>query len=874
MNRDKIAQIPRLFLCFLAGTALVILLPAVPSSHGEEEDTVPPTWSAPHEGVILDTAIHWTAKPHWTGRKRYTPCAAAETIPGSTFFQVTKESKAGTWHCGLDIPIDSGRYPILVMQYQAWNLIEKSDDWLIRLRVNKKGRIVEEAIVVHKELVTDWKTDEITKDLRDFKVWGAIEGIAVQLVSPALSDETSCFALTSLAFLSPEKDLEELYADDPVNVKVLDNSGTPLAGAHVSIDHERLNFEQTGTTDPDGLAEVVPFENEYGFHTVRIEDQEGNHPGVTTYPFRSGERDPVVVQLPEGRPQNGVVIDETGRPISCAVVRITTDFKCPIGLNIPPTRSFVTEDDGQWTSPPLPANCRSVDIRINHPDFNTYRLPHDFRFEENDNTLVPEVQEIVLSRRTRSQPTAESPRLLQALLDWGHLYELEQLASAPGESENTRLQVLQAYDRHVNLRGIRQYAEDYFHFWLRMASLSRSEAISELAETRIIHSLRLQGHHVTEMAGILRDACGTYPPDGILAMIEPRIAVFCDTVSALRSDDRSPVPNPMSTTTRAGHQETDPKPRIQPGGPDATRRQSSTSVKIDRDLKAPSSPPSDKGAVRMPITLAASRSSFSHPKPVVLGPTTSVPKRNHPKSRSPVRFPRNSQNELLDMRAKALAIPSSGSPGLQKKRKAVSRILLKQASDRIRKLIVDGDSLQARAKCLELIGQVRPEEEYYSAILQLLAETTPSGSVAGMHDVTSAFLEPFKAQDPHRELALYCAALHCYRKGEPAEAIEQFNALLKQFPDSSRISQVSLIKALCNIRLDHRDVAMQILKEMCNSNAGGPDTAHAQFLIGWMHLVEQEYDKARDALLIVKNKHGKSKYAKKAGAMLDRLPSQ
>ena len=136
------------------------------------------------------------------------------------------------------------------------------------------------------------------------------------------------------------------------------------------------------------------------------------------------------------------------------------------------------------------------------------------------------------------------------------------------------------------------------------------------------------------------------------------------------------------------------------------------------------------------------------------------------------------------------------------------------------------------------------------------------------------FLGYVGPDNPAREGALFYCGACCYRRSHHQLALEQFQALNREYPGSPFGGRAQLTTALCEIRMGRRERALKTLTGLVSTAPQSPEAPKTQFLIGWLHLYRQEYDASRQALQAVVREHPGTSYARKAADMLARLPEE
>lgn len=200
-----------------------------------------------------------------------------------------------------------------------------------------------------------------------------------------------------------------LSADDPGDelgdlvserqLLVVDEDGRPIQDAQVTVSVSDLPKAEL-LTDEDGIVRFRYLDMAgVGFQVFK----EG-HPQMRWYPARRGEQLPeqLEIVLPPGIPVGGSVVDERGRPIEGAEVRISVS-EVRAGSRSP-NRAYSaiehyivhTDAEGRWETDIFPRTWRNLVIWVSHPDYIVWAFAPLRRPE--GQSLVSRDWQVVLER--------------------------------------------------------------------------------------------------------------------------------------------------------------------------------------------------------------------------------------------------------------------------------------------------------------------------------------------------------------------------------------------------------------------------------------------------------------------------------------------
>ncbi len=223
----------------------------------------------PEQAVVLTP----TYRPAvWGGLNRWK--VSTSTRDGHPLL-VLEQSGARIWHADLDLPVDTARYPIVVLVYRAQSL---SNYGLSALQFagngSREGGIT---VAYESTFIADGQAHELRLDLRNRgSNVRLIEGVNISLFRPwtkagAVEPPTTEFELISLRL---EADAETpppaVGKGKPVTVRVVGQDDQPMAGARVTLDRERANWSVTGLTDGHGQVSLTPRQTEPNQHALEI----------------------------------------------------------------------------------------------------------------------------------------------------------------------------------------------------------------------------------------------------------------------------------------------------------------------------------------------------------------------------------------------------------------------------------------------------------------------------------------------------------------------------------------------------------------------------------------------------------------------------
>ncbi len=316
-------------------------------------------WVAPEKSVQLQLKRPWTPRPDVAG-SNVQLYGGDLTVP-SPVFTVAEANKRCSWLYQLAVPIDVEKYPIAVMRYRAKNINPKS---VYTLRVdcgveNPPGVC---RLFPGNELESDGEIHEVKRDLRDFHVTDAIALVGIGVQSG--TDLPATLEVIDIRFDAPDDAPVESAGDDNgIAINVTDENDKPIRGARVMVDLERRNFVRNGTTDDSGNVTITPRKNESDTHMVAV-----SAPGYTQVEVVKITADePVKVKLKPAKAYGGVAKVD-GKAVAGAMVLATLKGDATEGQQELRSYSTITDSEGRWITPPLPANVEELELSMSHSD--------------------------------------------------------------------------------------------------------------------------------------------------------------------------------------------------------------------------------------------------------------------------------------------------------------------------------------------------------------------------------------------------------------------------------------------------------------------------------------------------------------------------
>jgi protocatechuate 3,4-dioxygenase beta subunit len=348
----------------------------------------------PGKAVVLETRRPWRQSGWMREFFQLAECLTVDPEPGYGRVIINEPQGYQALVRYFALPVDTKRYPILVLNYRASNAQMKNCNfWLDDGQGPDFGGIV---AVSGSEMVADGQIHEVRKDLRTLKPKGPISGLGLFLQCADQAPMT--YDLIGLRFeVAPDATpVAPIRRGAPVQIRVVDQQGQPVPGATVTVDPERRNFALVALTDGYGQVAVAPLETESGGHALRVEG-----PGYMAADLASwsppADGSPFTVTLVRAVSYGGTVMDEKSQPVAGAGVKLYI-------ANSRTGCEVLTDAAGRWQTPPLPADATELySLRVNHPDYLPKRLGRIYS-EAGPGTVQPTLAQL---RQQRAVITVE-----------------------------------------------------------------------------------------------------------------------------------------------------------------------------------------------------------------------------------------------------------------------------------------------------------------------------------------------------------------------------------------------------------------------------------------------------------------------------------
>lgn len=364
------------------------------------ERRVDPSAAADHT-IMVNTRNHW--QPLNIGGPLTTGAHHVDTSGPNTVFTIFEPDRRVGWYLNLEDAIDAKRYPLLTLTYRANNTHPTDDHYALYLHHKNFGWTEGIEPALSRDLIADGQVHQIIYDMRDTATkTGRVKVVMIGVTSGETSPAE--FELIDLRFAGAENWATPAPAAlEPITIRVLDVQGEPIEAARVTVDTERTHATEIALTDANGWAIVQPPKPRPGGHSLRIEK-----PGMLSVEIRAVSIDDVsrTVTMRPGLRYGGRVVDEQGRPISGAVVKIDvthpryTDRPNPMLLTGPDglwSTTVLTGSDGFWRSPLLPDDLTDLSVSVDHRDYVGDWIGHTKRSVSIEN-LRTGVAELVMRR--------------------------------------------------------------------------------------------------------------------------------------------------------------------------------------------------------------------------------------------------------------------------------------------------------------------------------------------------------------------------------------------------------------------------------------------------------------------------------------------
>lgn len=313
-------------------------------------------------GVVLDPTGPWQCLSQGTGQT--SAATGLSQDAGQVRIVVAYGTHAPVWHRTLHVPFDLRRYPICVLTYRASGLMPSQDPAV------EVGRDSMDYLTVARnwDLIADGEVHETMVDLREQDARGMVN--ALWLRPRVREPDSGVLELHAIRFESnhmqpPVPDVPE-GEETEFAVRVVDTEGRPVPEANVTIDAERVNARRSAQTDARGQVTVPGLLNAQGQHSLRIEKE-----GMAPLELATDEKGefPETLTLLRGASYGGVVLDEQGKPVPEAEVRIEVrgEESC-MGHGGWHARRL-TDASGRWRTDLLPTEGARATLAIWHRDY-------------------------------------------------------------------------------------------------------------------------------------------------------------------------------------------------------------------------------------------------------------------------------------------------------------------------------------------------------------------------------------------------------------------------------------------------------------------------------------------------------------------------
>jgi hypothetical protein len=337
---------------------------------------------SPQQAVVLDPNFIFQITTCAMGA--HTDYAWTEQIDGHLRFTVAWPNHRHVWNSYQFMEIDPKVYPVMVMTYRAKNTVQPRF-WDYHIDLMSKTEkyhspyrgIRPDVPTVGIPLVADGQLREYRIDTRtcEFKPGDGITPTnpfyAIWVGTRSGMQVPATFDLVGMRFEStPQTRPQTAYSDDaPIEVRIVDQTGLPIANATVTVDAQRVNFARAVVTNADGYAKITPLKNEVDQHMLRVEKD-----GFVTTEFFN------VVPIPnQARTLHiskavvfrGTLVDDRGKGIPNVAVRMypANRFASSSGGQTLTRVAVKTDSDGRWVSPPMPVEVTNMCLRFTHPDY-------------------------------------------------------------------------------------------------------------------------------------------------------------------------------------------------------------------------------------------------------------------------------------------------------------------------------------------------------------------------------------------------------------------------------------------------------------------------------------------------------------------------
>ncbi len=315
---------------------------------------------SPEQSVILDLHRPWLDAANADGNTPPVVYGLDGTSDEARFMVVDANALA-LWNYHLALPIDLAKYPILTMKYRAKNF-SKDAEYVLRLEAGDNRTRVN--VWKGTDIADDEQPHELKQDLRELNPDGALGSLGIGLKSGA---QSAYIEVLELKFSVPDGTAAtNLKNEPPLRFHLADLKDKPIAGAKVIVDAERSNFAHSAQTDQNGDVSVPPLANESQKHMVRVEKAGYATIEVANAVSESGQA--LDLKTAPAVAYGGIAQDANGKVIPLAQVSIKVKSSYLRDVPVRAQTNLVTNEQGEWKSPPLPADATQLTISLKRPD--------------------------------------------------------------------------------------------------------------------------------------------------------------------------------------------------------------------------------------------------------------------------------------------------------------------------------------------------------------------------------------------------------------------------------------------------------------------------------------------------------------------------
>jgi len=204
----------------------------------------------------------------------------------------------------------------------------------------------------------------------------------------------------------------------------------------------------------------------------------------------------------------------------------------------------------------------------------------------------------------------------------------------------------------------------------------------------------------------------------------------------------------------------------------------------------------------------------------------------------------------------------------EKRQEALDLALVQQGTAEIESLIRGSRPDEAVERCRDLTRKYVRGPQSCMKMLDLMAMAHAANPQVPDKGVATDFLDCFPLDDPRRPTAEYSVGVHLYKNGEAQQACRRLATFLNENTDGYLWAKATLTLGLCQIRTGQGDQALTSLKALIERAPNAEEAAQTQFLVGWLHMTQQETAEANKAFAAVVRNYSDSPYAPKAAELL------